>query len=43
MNKIKMTGNFVSFMLAGLVILKHRPNIGRLLSGTESRFWGAKP
>jgi len=25
-----------------MVILKHRPNIGRLLSGTESRFWGAK-
>jgi glycerol-3-phosphate acyltransferase PlsY len=29
-------------LLAGLVILKHRPNIGRLLGGTESPFWGAQ-
>jgi len=29
--------------LAGLVILKHRANLDRLLHGTESRFWGAKP
>jgi len=30
-------------LLAGLVILKHRANMDRLLTGTESRFWGAKP
>jgi glycerol-3-phosphate acyltransferase PlsY len=29
--------------LAGLVIVKHRANLGRLFRGTESRFWGAKP
>ena len=29
-------------LLAGLVILKHRANMDRLLAGTESRFWGAK-
>jgi glycerol-3-phosphate acyltransferase PlsY len=30
-------------LMAGLVILKHRANVDRLLGGTESRFWGAKP
>jgi glycerol-3-phosphate acyltransferase PlsY len=30
-------------LLAGLVIFKHRANLGRLAQGTESRFWGAKP
>jgi glycerol-3-phosphate acyltransferase PlsY len=29
-------------LLAALVIAKHRPNLERLLRGTESRFWGAK-
>jgi glycerol-3-phosphate acyltransferase PlsY len=29
-------------LLAGLVIVKHRPNLERLFRGTESRFWGAK-
>jgi glycerol-3-phosphate acyltransferase PlsY len=28
-------------LLAGLVIIKHRANVDRLLHGTESRFWGA--
>ena len=28
--------------MAGLVIVKHHANIGRLVHGTESRFWGAK-
>jgi glycerol-3-phosphate acyltransferase PlsY len=28
--------------MAGLVIVKHHANIGRLLHGRESRFWGAK-
>jgi glycerol-3-phosphate acyltransferase PlsY len=28
--------------LGGLVIVKHHQNIGRLLKGTESRFWGKK-
>lgn len=32
---------FVQFAVAGLVIVKHHQNIGRLLKGTESRF-GAK-
>jgi glycerol-3-phosphate acyltransferase PlsY len=30
-------------LLAGLVILKHRANLERLLRGTENRFWGAQP
>ena len=30
-------------LLVGLVIAKHRANIGRLVRGSESRFWGAKP
>jgi glycerol-3-phosphate acyltransferase PlsY len=28
--------------LSGLVVAKHHANIGRLLKGTESRFWGPK-
>ena len=28
--------------MAGLVIVKHHANIGRLVHGSESRFWGAK-
>jgi len=28
--------------MAGLVIVKHHANIGRLVHGTESRFWGPK-
>jgi glycerol-3-phosphate acyltransferase PlsY len=28
-------------LLAALVIYKHKANIGRLVQGTESRFWGA--
>jgi len=30
-------------VIAALVIIKHHANIGRLLHGTESKFWGAKP
>lgn len=30
-------------LLAGLVIVKHHENIGRLVKGTESKLWGAKP
>jgi glycerol-3-phosphate acyltransferase PlsY len=29
-------------VLGGMVIVKHHQNIGRLLKGTESRFWGKK-
>jgi glycerol-3-phosphate acyltransferase PlsY len=29
-------------LVPGLVILKHRANLSRLVRGTESRFWGAK-
>jgi acyl phosphate:glycerol-3-phosphate acyltransferase len=30
-------------VMAGLVILRHKDNIGRLLSGTESKVWQKKP
>jgi len=29
-------------IMGGLVIVKHHANIGRLVHGTESRFWGPK-